>query len=41
MQRSFNGFSGAAGFRVPIGGGTAFVANYTLYFLPIFSMDRL
>ena len=28
-QRSFNGFSGAAGFRVPVGGGTAFVANYT------------
>jgi iron complex outermembrane receptor protein len=28
-QRSFNGFSGAAGFRVPLGGGTAFVANYT------------
>ena len=29
QQRSFNGFSGAAGFRVPVGGGTAFVANYT------------
>jgi iron complex outermembrane recepter protein len=29
QQRSFNGFSGAAGFRVPFGGGTAFVANYT------------
>jgi iron complex outermembrane recepter protein len=28
-QRSFNGFSGSAGFRVPLGGGTAFVANYT------------
>jgi iron complex outermembrane receptor protein len=28
-QRSFNGFSGAAGFRVPLGGGAAFVANYT------------
>ncbi|HEY6403414.1 MAG TPA: TonB-dependent receptor, partial [Blastocatellia bacterium] len=28
-QRSFNGFSGAAGFRVPLGGGMAFVANYT------------
>ncbi len=29
QQRSFNGFSGAAGFRVPFGGGMAFVANYT------------
>jgi iron complex outermembrane receptor protein len=29
QQMSFNGFSGAAGFRVPLGGGTAFVANYT------------
>jgi iron complex outermembrane receptor protein len=29
LQRSFNGFSGAAGFRLPVGGGTAFVANYT------------
>jgi len=28
-KRSFNGFSGAGGFRVPLGGGTAFVANYT------------
>jgi iron complex outermembrane recepter protein len=28
-QRSFNGVSGSAGFRVPLGGGTAFVANYT------------
>jgi iron complex outermembrane recepter protein len=27
--RSFNGFSGAAGIRVPLGGGAAFVANYT------------
>jgi iron complex outermembrane recepter protein len=29
QQRSFNGFSGAAGFRLPFGGGMAFVANYT------------
>jgi iron complex outermembrane receptor protein len=29
QERSFNGFSGAAGVRVPIGGGVAFVANYT------------
>jgi iron complex outermembrane recepter protein len=29
LQRSFNGFSGAAGFRLPVGSGTAFVANYT------------
>jgi iron complex outermembrane receptor protein len=28
-QRSFNGFSGSAGLRVPFGGATAFVANYT------------
>jgi len=28
-RRSFNGFSGAAGFRVPLGRSTAFVANYT------------
>jgi iron complex outermembrane receptor protein len=28
-KRSFNGFSGSAGFRVPLGGSTAFVANYT------------
>src|SRR5262245_700669 len=28
-RRSFNGFSGAAGFRVPLGRATAFVANYT------------
>jgi iron complex outermembrane receptor protein len=28
-ERSFKGFSGAAGLRVPIGGGAAFVANYT------------
>lgn len=28
-KRSFNGFSGAAGVRVPIGGSAAFVANYT------------
>jgi iron complex outermembrane recepter protein len=28
-KRSFNGFSGSAGLRVPIGGSTAFVANYT------------
>jgi iron complex outermembrane recepter protein len=29
VRRSFNGFSGAAGLRVPIGGSSAFVANYT------------
>jgi iron complex outermembrane receptor protein len=28
-KRSFNGLSGAVGFRVPLGGGAAFVANYT------------
>jgi iron complex outermembrane recepter protein len=28
-KRSFNGFSGSAGVRIPIGGSTAFVANYT------------
>ena len=28
-QRSFDGFSGSAGVRIPIGGSTAFVANYT------------
>ena len=28
-KRSYNGFSGSAGLRVPIGGSTAFVANYT------------
>ncbi|MGH9753940.1 MAG: TonB-dependent receptor, partial [Blastocatellia bacterium] len=28
-KRSFNGFSGAVGLRVPLGGGAAFVANYT------------
>ncbi len=28
-DRSFNGFSGSAGLRIPIGGSTAFVANYT------------
>src|SRR5262245_44344648 len=28
-KRSYNGFSGSAGLRIPIGGSTAFVANYT------------
>jgi iron complex outermembrane recepter protein len=28
-KRSFNGFSGSVGLRIPIGGSTAFVTNYT------------
>jgi iron complex outermembrane recepter protein len=29
MKRTFNGFSGAVGLRVPLGSSSAFVANYT------------